>query len=123
MSSISYSAPAAGRQCRFSTFDLAVHDSFYPFRFRSCLHINPLTSMSPPFFSVSVPHSPLSTMADPGISRKTITSLLNSGVTVLVDRYYHSGIVYSAATQNPPPRWPGLALPRSASAPGSCPVS
>ncbi|KAJ4286875.1 Thymidylate kinase [Collariella sp. IMI 366227] len=32
---------------------------------------------------------------------KTITTLLATGTTVLCDRYYHSGIVYSAAKQNP----------------------
>ncbi|KAK3309235.1 thymidylate kinase-domain-containing protein [Chaetomium strumarium] len=48
---------------------------------------------------------------------KTITSLLSSGVTVLCDRYYHSGIVYSAAKQNPSltlswARAPEVGLPR-----------
>ncbi|KAF5231413.1 hypothetical protein FAUST_9276 [Fusarium austroamericanum] len=32
---------------------------------------------------------------------KQIQSLLASGTTILCDRYYHSGIVYSAAKQNP----------------------
>ncbi|KAK1750510.1 thymidylate kinase [Echria macrotheca] len=31
----------------------------------------------------------------------TINSLLSAGVTVLCDRYYYSGVVYSAAKQNP----------------------
>ena len=49
--------------------------------------------------------------------RKTISSLLESGVTVLCDRYYHSGIVYSAAKQNPSlslgwARAPEVGLPR-----------
>ncbi|KAK4107588.1 hypothetical protein N656DRAFT_503246 [Canariomyces notabilis] len=48
---------------------------------------------------------------------KTITSLLHSGTTVLCDRYYYSGIVYSAAKQNPTltlswARAPELGLPR-----------
>ncbi|KAK3937463.1 thymidylate kinase [Diplogelasinospora grovesii] len=48
---------------------------------------------------------------------KTITSLLSSGVTVLCDRYYYSGIVYSAAKQNPSlslswARAPEVGLPR-----------
>lgn len=50
-------------------------------------------------------------------SSKTITSLLSAGVTVLCDRYYHSGIVYSAAKQNPSltlswARAPEVGLPR-----------
>jgi dTMP kinase len=48
---------------------------------------------------------------------KTISSLLSAGVTVLCDRYYHSGIVYSAAKQNPSltlswARAPEVGLPR-----------
>ncbi|KAK3370643.1 thymidylate kinase-domain-containing protein [Podospora didyma] len=48
---------------------------------------------------------------------KTITSLLSAGITVLCDRYYHSGIVYSAAKQNPSlslswARAPEIGLPR-----------
>ncbi|GAB1313766.1 Thymidylate kinase [Madurella fahalii] len=48
---------------------------------------------------------------------KTITSLLGAGVTVICDRYYHSGIVYSAAKQNPSltlswARAPEVGLPR-----------
>ncbi|KAK3372809.1 thymidylate kinase-domain-containing protein [Lasiosphaeria ovina] len=48
---------------------------------------------------------------------KTIVALLNSGVTVVCDRYYHSGIVYSAAKQNPAlsltwARAPEIGLPR-----------
>ncbi|KAL2019511.1 hypothetical protein VTK56DRAFT_9545 [Thermocarpiscus australiensis] len=48
---------------------------------------------------------------------KTITALLSAGVTVLCDRYYHSGIVYSAAKQNPSlslawARAPEVGLPR-----------
>ncbi|KAL2159049.1 hypothetical protein VTH06DRAFT_2808 [Thermothelomyces fergusii] len=47
----------------------------------------------------------------------TITSLLSAGVTVLCDRYYYSGIVYSAAKQNPTltlcwARAPEVGLPR-----------
>jgi dTMP kinase len=50
-------------------------------------------------------------------SSKTIASLLSAGVTVLCDRYYHSGIVYSAAKQNPSltlswARAPEVGLPR-----------
>ncbi|TDZ48287.1 Thymidylate kinase [Colletotrichum trifolii] len=46
-----------------------------------------------------------------------IQSLLASGTTVICDRYYHSGIVYSAAKQNPSlslhwARAPELGLPR-----------
>ncbi|RSL39541.1 hypothetical protein CEP51_016798, partial [Fusarium floridanum] len=33
--------------------------------------------------------------------RKQIQSLLAAGTTIVCDRYYHSGIVYSAAKQNP----------------------
>ncbi|KAL8377920.1 hypothetical protein RB595_008551 [Gaeumannomyces hyphopodioides] len=48
---------------------------------------------------------------------KTITSLLASGTTVVCDRYYHSGIVYSAAKRNPTltlpwARAPEVGLPR-----------
>ncbi|KAL2265918.1 hypothetical protein VTJ83DRAFT_5270 [Remersonia thermophila] len=48
---------------------------------------------------------------------KTISTLLSSGVTVLCDRYYYSGIVYSAAKQNPSltlswARSPEVGLPR-----------
>ncbi|ROT34596.1 thymidylate kinase [Sodiomyces alkalinus F11] len=48
---------------------------------------------------------------------KTIGTLLASGTTILCDRYYHSGIVYSAAKQNPSlslswARAPELGLPR-----------
>jgi len=51
------------------------------------------------------------------LSRKTIHTLLNSGTTVLCDRYYHSGIVYSAAKRNPTlslawARAPEVGLPR-----------
>lgn len=47
----------------------------------------------------------------------TMTALLAAGTTVLCDRYYHSGIVYSAAKQNPalPLTWaraPEVGLPR-----------
>ncbi|KAL2255985.1 hypothetical protein VTK26DRAFT_2385 [Humicola hyalothermophila] len=50
-------------------------------------------------------------------SAKTITTLLHTGTTVLCDRYYHSGIVYSAAKQNPSlslawARSPEVGLPR-----------
>ncbi|KAF9877241.1 putative thymidylate kinase [Colletotrichum karsti] len=48
---------------------------------------------------------------------KNIQALLASGTTVICDRYYHSGIVYSAAKQNPSlnlqwARAPELGLPR-----------
>ncbi|KAI1848618.1 hypothetical protein JX266_005477 [Neoarthrinium moseri] len=48
---------------------------------------------------------------------KTIQSALASGTTIICDRYYHSGIVYSAAKQNPslPLSWakaPEVGLPR-----------
>ncbi|KAL1839546.1 hypothetical protein VTJ49DRAFT_1409 [Mycothermus thermophilus] len=48
---------------------------------------------------------------------KIIATLLSQGVTVLCDRYYHSGIVYSAAKQNPSltlswARSPEVGLPR-----------
>ncbi|KAK4209964.1 thymidylate kinase [Rhypophila decipiens] len=48
---------------------------------------------------------------------KTISTLLQSGTTILCDRYYYSGIVYSAAKQNPslPLDWaraPEIGLPR-----------
>lgn len=47
----------------------------------------------------------------------TIHSLLASGVTVVCDRYYYSGMVYSAAKRNPalPLEWaraPEVGLPR-----------
>lgn len=50
-------------------------------------------------------------------SRKTISALLSSGTTVLCDRYYYSGVVYSAAKQNPAlslswARHPEVGLPR-----------
>jgi dTMP kinase len=46
-----------------------------------------------------------------------MTALLASGTTILCDRYYHSGIVYSAAKQNPAlslhwARAPEVGLPR-----------
>lgn len=49
--------------------------------------------------------------------RKTITSELSQGTTLILDRYYHSGIVYSAAKQNPSlslswARAPEVGLPR-----------
>ncbi|KLU91077.1 thymidylate kinase [Magnaporthiopsis poae ATCC 64411] len=48
---------------------------------------------------------------------KAITTLLASGTTVICDRYYHSGIVYSAAKRNPAltlswARAPEVGLPR-----------
>ena len=48
---------------------------------------------------------------------KNIESLLASGTTIISDRYYHSGVVYSAAKQNPalPLTWarsPERGLPR-----------
>lgn len=51
------------------------------------------------------------------VSRKSINTLLAAGVTVLCDRYYYSGIVYSAAKQNPSltlswARAPEIGLPR-----------
>lgn len=51
------------------------------------------------------------------IHRKQIRNLLASGTTVLCDRYYYSGIVYSAAKHNPGlslhwARAPDLGLPR-----------
>lgn len=60
------------------------------------------------------PHPSLHTT---NIASKTIHALLASGTTVLCDRYYHSGIVYSAAKQNPslPLSWarsPEVGLPR-----------
>ena len=70
-------------------------------------------------------YSPAHTSATPPACRssadtcqsKTIASLLSAGVTVLCDRYYYSGIVYSAAKQNPslPLAWaraPEVGLPR-----------
>jgi len=50
-------------------------------------------------------------------SRKTIHELLAAGITVLCDRYYYSGVVYSAAKQNPSlslswARAPEIGLPR-----------
>lgn len=46
-----------------------------------------------------------------------LAALLASGTTVVCDRYYYSGMVYSVAKQNPalPPRWaraPEVGLPR-----------
>lgn len=51
------------------------------------------------------------------VSRKTITSLLENGTTVICDRYYYSGMVYSAAKGNPAlslswARTPEVGLPR-----------
>lgn len=51
------------------------------------------------------------------LNRETINALLAAGVTVLCDRYYYSGIVYSAAKQNPTltlqwARAPEIGLPR-----------
>lgn len=48
---------------------------------------------------------------------KTITALLAAGTSVLCDRYYYSGVVYSAAKQNPAltlqwARAPEIGLPR-----------
>ncbi|KAL5606625.1 hypothetical protein BROUX41_003023 [Berkeleyomyces rouxiae] len=48
---------------------------------------------------------------------RTMTSLLESGTSVLCDRYYYSGVVYSAAKQNPAltlgwARQPDIGLPR-----------
>jgi dTMP kinase len=60
---------------------------------------------------------PLLRLGESTTQRKTIASLLSEGVTVLCDRYYHSGIVYSAAKQNPSltlswARAPEVGLPR-----------
>ncbi|KAJ4329582.1 Thymidylate kinase, partial [Ascochyta clinopodiicola] len=46
-----------------------------------------------------------------------ILSLINAGTTIILDRYYYSGAVYSAAKQNPsmPLSWcraPDIGLPR-----------
>lgn len=54
--------------------------------------------------------------ANPSCS-KTIHAALASGQTIICDRYYHSGIVYSAAKENPslPLSWakaPEVGLPR-----------
>jgi dTMP kinase len=51
------------------------------------------------------------------MTSKNITNLVASGTTVVCDRYYHSGMVYSAAKQNPslPLSWaraPERGLPR-----------
>ncbi|KAK1829139.1 thymidylate kinase-domain-containing protein, partial [Podospora conica] len=48
---------------------------------------------------------------------KTITTLLSAGTTIICDRYYYSGIVYSAAKRNPSltlawARAPEVGLPR-----------
>lgn len=48
---------------------------------------------------------------------KTMAALLTAGTTILCDRYYHSGIVYSAAKRNPSltlswARAPEVGLPR-----------
>ncbi|KUI62419.1 Thymidylate kinase [Cytospora mali] len=50
-------------------------------------------------------------------SAPTITSLLSQGTTIICDRYYYSGMVYSAAKNNPSltlpwARSPELGLPR-----------
>lgn len=52
-----------------------------------------------------------------GTSRSKIQSLIAEGTTVVIDRYYYSGCVYSAAKQNPslPLSWcrhPDVGLPR-----------
>lgn len=49
--------------------------------------------------------------------RKSINTLLSDGTTVICDRYYYSGVVYSAAKQNPTlslhwARAPEVGLPR-----------
>lgn len=57
---------------------------------------------------------------DPGLTpshRTQINALLAAGTTIVCDRYYHSGMVYSAAKQNPslPLAWaraPERGLPR-----------
>ena len=71
------------------------------------------TPPSPPLLP-PLPHYPLTNSKS---HSKSIHALLASGTTVLCDRYYHSGIVYSAAKQNPtlPLPWaraPELGLPR-----------
>lgn len=37
----------------------------------------------------------------PHATRKTIQETLSTGTTLICDRYYHSGVVYSAAKHNP----------------------
>ena len=68
----------------------------------------------PPSLTSPIPLTPSQLTPNP---RKTITALLASGVSVLCDRYYYSGIVYSAAKQNPSlsltwARHPEVGLPR-----------
>lgn len=65
----------------------------------------------------STPHHPYPPSRSPLPSSTQIQTLLASGTTVICDRYYHSGIVYSAAKQNPtlPLSWaraPERGLPR-----------
>lgn len=55
--------------------------------------------------------------ADARLASNRINALLEAGITVISDRYYHSGIVYSAAKRNPslPLSWaraPERGLPR-----------
>lgn len=73
---------------------------------------------APPFPTLPPP-IPLPTPSSPANTRpsKTIHTLLASGTTVICDRYYHSGITYSAAKQNPSlslswARAPEVGLPR-----------
>lgn len=56
-------------------------------------------------------------LSNTGLCRKTIRSLIADGTTVICDRYYYSGIVYSAAKENPSlslawARAPEVGLPR-----------
>jgi dTMP kinase len=67
--------------------------------------------------SVGTPDADQSNHRSSRDPRKSITSLLASGTTVLCDRYYYSGIVYSAAKHNPSltlkwARHPEVGLPR-----------
>jgi dTMP kinase len=60
---------------------------------------------------------PLHLRASNDASSKTITSHLAHGTTVLIDRYYYSGIAYTSAKLNPSlsPHWakqPDVGLPR-----------
>lgn len=62
-------------------------------------------------------HTPHKTRRANNHPRQTITSLLESGTTIVCDRYFHSGIVYSAAKRNPSltlpwARSPDAGLPR-----------
>src|SRR5256885_16919812 len=63
--------------------------------------------------------SSMKTMEGPAnlISRKNIKATLAAGTSIVIDRYYYSGIVYSAAKDNPLlslewARCPEVGLPR-----------